>query len=171
MNVWVRNLTTDYDKKLLLPMDIEELENELSDGEYIIIDYDEGLRPYEYSSITELNILLSEYCNDEVELAILSKAFLYDEVLEMVKNESYLIINFTAETMHWGCGKDVHNEDSLGRVLHDYGVIFDWERKYPITEEMEDDIQWENLWRTAECNGWQTVTYKDNDYIVHRQEV
>ena len=168
MNIWVRNLTTDYDKKLLLPMDIEELEHELSDGEYIIIDYDEGLRPYEYSSITELNIFLSEYCNDEVELAILSKAFLYDEVLEMVKNESYSIINFTAETMHWGCGKDIYNEDSLGRVLHDYGVIFDWERKYPITEEMEDDIQWENLWRTAECNGWQTVTYKDNDYIVHR---
>ena len=34
MNIWVRNLTTDYDKKLLLPMDIEELEHEFGASSY-----------------------------------------------------------------------------------------------------------------------------------------
>ena len=171
MRIVIRNLTRDNDKELILPMDINALEKELRNDEYIIIDYYGAVHPDEYSSITELNEFLLEYGDIKEELAILSATYYYEEVLEMVRKGSYRIIDFTAETMNWGCGKDIHNEDSLGRVMHEHGLRFDWERKYPIAEEMEDDIQWENLWTTAECTGWRTVRYKDNYYIVHRQEV
>ena len=168
MRICVRNLTRDYDKELILPMDVGELEKELRNDEYIIIDYYGALHPDEYSSIMELNAFLFEYGEKKEDLAILSETYFYEEVLEMVRNETYSIINFTAETMNWGAGKDIHNDDSKGRVMHNYGMIFDWELKYPITEEMEDDIQWENLWTTAECTGWRTVRYRGSDYIVHR---
>ena len=172
----IRNLTKDYDTNLNLPVETDELEQILGDCEWIIIDHENTLSLGEYHSIREVNEFLLE-CQDmwdvdDDTLSILSRTYLYEEVMEMVRAESFTIINFTAETSGWnyGHGGDIYNEDTLGRVMHDYGMIFDWERKYPITEEMEDDIQWENLWTTAVCTGWRTVSYKDNDYIVHRQE-
>lgn len=174
MKIWVRNLTKNLEKSLTLPMDGEELKKVLGKDEWIILDSESALRPDEMDSITELNDFLNEckelgVCDDV--LGILSVPFLYCEVMEMIRAESWTIINFDNETGTWdyGNGGNFWDDSDKGRVLHDCEYVqFDWERKYPIVEEMEDDIEWENLWTTAQCLGWREVTYKGYHYLVHR---
>ena len=117
MRVWVRNLTKDIDKEIILPITEEELDKELHpNDEYIIIDYDaKVLSPGQYDSIDELNEFLTECKEDGIEeetLGILSRVLLYNEVIEHVRKGKYIIVDFNAETAHWNCGRggDFHND-------------------------------------------------------------
>jgi len=173
MRVWIRNLTRNYDKELILPVHEDTLQNELKDGEYIIIDYDvKVLSPGQYDSIDELNNFLLECKEDGIEeetIGILSRVLLYHEVMEHIRNGNYTIVDFDAETSGWNCGSggNFWNDDEKGRVLHDLGYCcFNWEREFPIVEEMEDDIAWENLWTDASCSGWHEVRFNDGCYLV-----
>lgn len=175
MEIVLRNLTNDQDMNLHLPMGERTLENILVPGhEYIIVDHDRTLNVSEYDSIREVNdFLLSckdDYATDENTLEILSSNFLYGEVLEMVREGSFFLINFTEATEGWnfGNGGDINSEEDKGRILHENGMRFDWEKEHPITKEMEDYIKWDCLWNTAESNGWVSFSHKGNDYLVHR---
>lgn len=172
MNVWVRNLTKNYDKELILPVHEDTLKSELRDGEYIIIDYDaKVLSPGQYDSIDELNNFLLECKEDginEETLGILSRVLLYNEVIEHVRNESYCIVDFNGETSGWNCGRggDITSDFDKGLCLFESGYYnpFDFEYK----EEMENWIDWESVWINATCEGWHEVSMNGNDYLVHR---
>ena len=76
MRVWIRNLTRNYDKELILPVHEDTLQNELKDGEYIIIDYDvKVLSPGQYDSIDELNNFLLECKEDGIEEETIGKVY------------------------------------------------------------------------------------------------
>jgi hypothetical protein len=175
MRVWIRNLTKDIDTEIVLPMTEEELDKRLNpNDEYIIIDYDaKVLSPGQYDSIDKLNEFLLE-CKenwiDEEMLGVLSRVLLYNEVIEHVRKGKYIIVDFDAETSHWNCGRggDFHSDSDKGRLLHDLMLYrFDWEKKFPIAEEMEDDIEWENLWTNASCSGWHEVRFNNCCYLVY----
>ena len=175
MRFMLRNITRNEDFELDLPMSPVELYDQLDKQcEYIIID-SELQNVSEYTSITELNRFMLDcvqvYSTDEDTLKLLCSVCIYDEVVDMVKNSSYFLINFTEETSEWnyGNGGDIHNADEKGRVLHQYGMQFDWEKRHPITEEMMDDIQWENLWNMAESLGWAEVRYNGKYYLLGGQ--
>ena len=173
MRVWIRNLTKDIDKEIILPMTEEELDKVLNpNDEYIIIDYDANvLSPGQYDSIDELNEFLNE-CKeegiDEETLGVLSRVLLYNEVIEHVRNGNYCIVDFNGETSGWNCGRggDITSDFDKGLCLFESGYYnpFDFEYK----EEMENWIDWESVWINANCEGWHQVSLNGNDYLVHR---
>ena len=174
MNIVIRNITKDTDVTLHLPMKkvLDEILN--AEDEYIIVDHDETLQVSEYDNIRELNdFLLSceENGISKETLALLSSNYSYSEVVNMVKEENYTIIDFTAETAGWnyGNGGDINSDDDKGRVLHSNGMLlFDWEKDVPITKEMEDYIKWEHLWTMAETLGWEAVNHSNRAYLMHK---
>ena len=169
IKTWLRNLTTDVDLMLNLP--VKNL-NEILDAncEYIITDCT-VLDPSEFDSITELNNFL-EYCEENEinkdELEILSVTYLYDEVRQMVVDGTYTIIDFEAETADWrnGTGGDLWNDNDKGMCLFDSGYYnpFDFE----MNEDIYEWIDWEQVWRNANIDGWQSVYVNENGYLVHR---
>lgn len=170
MNIWVRNLTKNYDKELILPVHEDTLKSELKDGEYIIIDYDaKVLSPGQYDSIDELNSFLlecKEYKIEEWELGILSRVLLYHEVIERIQNGSFTILDFDVITSGWNCGDggDFTSDHDKGLALHEYGYPLPFEGLYD--ESMEDWIEWENLWIDATCSGWHEVVIDDHCFLV-----
>lgn len=173
MRVWIRNLTKNIDKELILPMTEEELNKALnSNDEYIIIDYDaKVLVPGQYDSIDELNEFLNE-CKeegiDEETLGVLSRVLLYNEVIEHVRNGNYCIVDFNGETSGWDCGRggDITSDFDKGLCLFESGYYNPFEFEYK--EEMENWIDWESVWINANCEGWYQVSLNGNDYLVHR---
>lgn len=173
MRIWIKNLTKDIDKELILPMSEEELDKALNpNDEYIIIDYDASvLSPGQYDSIDELNNFLIE-CEEngitEPTLGVLSRVLLYHEVIEHVRNESYCIVDFDAETYSWNCGSggSFWNDDEKGLCLFSCGYYnpFDFEYR----EEMENWIDWASVWTSASCEGWHEVSFNGGNYLVHR---
>lgn len=171
MRVWIRNLTKDIDFEMNLPVSEEELDKMLNpNDEYIIIDYDaKVLSPGQYDSIDELNEFLLECKEDGIEeetLGILSRVLLYHEVIEHVRNESYTIVDFDAETSHWYCGDggDFTSGHDKGLALHEWGYPLPFEGLYD--DSMEDWIDWESLWVDANCSGWHEVRFNDGCYLV-----
>jgi len=174
MHITVRNITKDKEFEVYLPQSEEGMEKYFSSSdEYIILDSDGALDPDEFSSIKELNHFLLECQEKEIDeetLRVLSRTYLYNEVLEKVKKDSYIIVNFDAETAGWnnGSGGNFWDDDDKGLLLHELGLCrFDWEKENPITEAMEDDICWENLWINANCSGWNAVRVGDGYYLVY----
>jgi hypothetical protein len=171
MRVWIRNLTKDIDKEIILPISEEELDKALNpNDEYIIIDYDANvLSPRQYDSIDELNEFLMECKEDGIEeetLGILSKVLLYHEVIEHIRNGKYTIVDFDMITSDWNCGRggDFTSDHDKGLALHEYGYKLPFEDKYD--ESMEDWIEWSNLWTDASCSGWQDIKFNKNCYLV-----
>ena len=169
MRITVRDLTQNVDFNISLPTESENLRKSLREGhEYIIIDHDGILRPGELSDINELNDFLI-YCKendiDDNTLRILSVTYLYEEVLECVKRDSYTIVDFTSETAEWFCGVggDYSDNEHLGLCLFSagYGNL-----PFPYTEEMEDYIKWEYVWTDAQCTGWRRVIVENKCYLV-----
>ena len=171
MRVWVRNLTKDIDKEIILPMTEEELDKALNpNDEYLIIDYDaKVLSPGQYDSIDELNEFLNE-CEDEgiseETLGILSRVLLYNEVIEHVRKGKYTIIDFDSESFGWNSGRggDFTTDHDKGLVLHKCGYKLPFENKYD--DSMEDWIDWSSLWTDASCSGWHEVRFNDGCYLV-----
>lgn len=167
MRVIIRDITVNKYKTLILPMEKIDLKPHLQDNhEYIIIDTDCTLNPGQYDSITELNDFLIECLENSIsedDLYILSRCCLYHEVMEMVREESYTIVDFESETENWSYS-DFTSESDKGRVLYDCGY---YQMPFEVTTEMEDWIDWSIAWRNASCSGWREVRVGDNEYLVH----
>ena len=171
MKVWIRNLTKDIEKEINLPMDERELDKVLNpNDEYIILD-SEILKVDEYESIDSLNEFLFVCEENGVsleDLEILSALYFYNEVKEMVNNQTYMIIDFDAETSSWcnGNGGDFCNSSDKGMCLFDSGMYNPF--GFEMTEEIYDWIDWESVWINAETEGWQAVGINRHGYLVHR---
>ena len=160
MEITIRNITKDTmvdfnnDHTITLPMDEEKLRNMLGNDEWIIVDAPVG---DEFTNIEKLNALLNE--TDEDNLRILTKAFLLNEIMES-GFDNFSIVDFDAETSQYNGGNGVIvDEEWYGRVLHDLGYI---NFPFAYTEDMEDYVKWEQLWYTANSEGWCNVRYNGN---------
>ena len=163
MEITIRNITKDTmidfnnDHTIILPMDEEKLRNILGDDEWIVVD---GV-PDELINIIDLNNRISEIGEDD--FYILAKAFIPKEAMEI---EDYTIVDFDAETSQYNGGNGViADEEWYGRVLHDLEYI---NFPFAYTEDMEDYVKWEQLWYTANSDGWCNVRYNGNTYLVKR---
>lgn len=175
MRFTLRNITRNKDFELELPISPVELHDQLDEqSEYIIID-SELPNVSQYIRIEIINQFLldceTKYSTDEETLKLLCTALGFGEAINVIKTQYYILIDFSEETSEWnyGSGGDIHNADERGRLLHQHGIQFDWEKKYPIAEEMLDDIQWENLWNMAESLGWEAIKYKNKFYLLGGQ--
>ena len=166
MKITIRNITKDNmrdfsnDHTINLPMDEEKLRLMLGNDEWIIVDSPVG---EELTNIEKLNNLMTEV--DEDTLQILTKAFLLSEVME-TEIENFTIIDFDSETAQYNCGYGVIGDDEwYGRVLYDLGYI---SFPFKYTEDMEDYVKFEQLWYTANSDGWRDVRHNGNTYLVKR---
>ena len=169
MKVYLINLTTSEDLSINLPVNnLNDILN--ANCEYIIADC-EVLEPSEFDSIHELNDFLGR-CEEngiaKEDLEILSALYFYNEVKEMVDNQTYMIIDFDAETSSWcnGNGGDFCNSSDKGMCLFDSGMYNPF--GFEMTEEIYDWIDWESVWINAETEGWQAVGINRHGYLVHR---
>ena len=168
MEIVIRNITKDTmedfnnDHIINLPMDEEKLRKFLGKDEWIIIGSPIG---GDMTNILGLNQLLTE--TDEETLRILAKAFFYyDEIKEMIEDGNYTIIDFKSETQEYNYGNGVFADDWWkGFLLFQLGY-----EKFPFeyTEKMEDYVKFEQLWYTADSEGWCDVTYDGKTYLVKR---
>jgi hypothetical protein len=169
--VWIRNLTKDIDMALNLPMEKQKLDEVINhNDEYIIIDCD-ILGVDEYENIYKLNDFLLECEENGIsldDLEILSEIMYYNEVSEAVKNRTYTIINFDAETADWcfGHGGDLISDFDKGMCLFDSGHYNPF--KFKMTDAIHCWIDWEAVWRNATTEGWQEVEVNGTGYLVHR---
>jgi hypothetical protein len=171
MKVWIRNLTKDTEMELELPMEEQELDKAINPkDEYIIID-SEVLEVGEYNSIDELNDFLvgcRQNGISEEELEVLSKAMFYHEIIEAVRERSYCIIDFDAETSDWcfGHGGDITSDFDKGMCLFDSGFYNPFQFK--MTDAIHVWIDWAAVWRDAETSGWMMARVNNNGYLVHK---
>ena len=171
MKVLVRNLTKNIEFSVELPMDERELDKVLNpDDEYIIVD-SEILNVGEYDSIDELNGFLFDCKENGIsleDLEVLSATYLYNEVLEMVNNQTYCIVDFDTETHGWnyGNGGDFTSDFDKGMCLFDCGYYNPF--NFEVTEHIHDWIDWESVWRNANTEGWRAVRVHGTGYLVHR---
>lgn len=165
IRIVLRNITTDTERGLYLPMDDEELKSLLDKScEYLIVDYDDVLDINEYESVIELNNLLQKCVKKGINanmLAVLSIPLTYEEVKERIEKENYQIINFK-DYMPYG---DFNVDADKGRALFEAGAYDPFTVLVP--KELMDWIDWDSVWVNAECNGWETIRYKKNCYLVN----
>lgn len=108
MDVFLRNITTDEDVEVSLPMDSERLNELTGRDEWIIADSPVG---EELTSILMLNELVKRF--GEENLMVLAEAFLLSEIEEK-EPDDFVIIDFDNETACYNDGN---------------GFIFtDWEK-------------------------------------------
>lgn len=163
MEITIRNITRDTmvdfdnDHTITLPMDEEKLRNMLGNDEWIIIDSPVG---DEFTSILQLNAILD--IHSEETIRILSRSYLLNEIME----SDFIIINFDEETKEYNNGNGVCADDWWkGYILHDFG----YERfPFEYKPEMENYLKFEQLWYTAESEGWCDVRYNGNTYLVKK---
>ena len=166
MEVVIRNLTKDNGKdfdndfSITLPMDTNKLKDFLGSDEWIIVDCPIG---EELTNICDINDILSS--TDEETVRILSTAYWFHEVVEIIENDSYVIVNFDEETSLYNGGNGVYHSDWWkGYILRELGYVsFPFEYK----KEMEDYLKFEQLWYTAESEGWEEVSYNGKTYLVN----
>ena len=91
-----------------------------------------------------------------------------EEIFEIAEMQNFSVVNFTEETAQYNAGNGVSADDWWkGRVLFDLGY-----EKFPFRylPEMENYLKFEQLWYTADSEGWVEVTYCSNTYLVKRWE-
>lgn len=163
MEITIRNITKDTmvdfnnDYIITLPMDEEKLRNMLGTDEWIIVDSPVG---DELTNIIQLNDLFNDHEEGTVEL--LSRHYLLNEIME----NDFIIINFDEETQEYNNGNGVFADEWWkGYVLHDFGY-----EHFPFKykPEMEDYLKFEQLWYTAESEGWVDIKHNGNTYLVRK---
>ena len=171
IKTWIRNITMETEFMLLLP--INNLDDVLDKNcEYIIMSC-AVLDPSEFDSIKELNDFLTECEENGVEketLEVLSSTYIYKEVVEMVSNGTYAIIDFEAETGDWygGSGGDLWNDSHKGMCLFDSGLYNPF--GFEMNENIYDWIDWASVWIDANANGWRAISANRKPYLVCRLE-
>jgi len=161
MRIYLRDITDDKDITRQIPCDNLNLN---PNHEYIIIDGD--IDCGEYFSIESLNNFLKETEVDIDTLKILNSTYLWNEVVDMVQNETYVIYDFDAETSTWYGGSGATDTDhNIGQMMYDLGY-----NTLPceVPKELEDYIEWEHNWSGLESVGWRKTRYNGTTYIVHR---
>lgn len=183
IKVWVRNLTKDKDYEIELPLIEKQLDKKLNpNDEYIIIDsevFDIG----EYESIDTINKFLIDCKEKEIsirELEILSHVFLFNEIVEKVKDKNYIIVDFDEVTKDWygGSGGDLWNHSHKGMCLFDAKVKDKNGKlkraynpfKFYVSDDMYDWIDWESVWVNATTEGWNEVSIDYHGYLVCRYD-
>lgn len=166
MDILVRNITTNTEMSLSLPMPILELEEKLGKDEYIIIEEDGTLPISEYTHILIINTFLENCQEDSVDeetLAILTSAGLsFEDMVKAVSEDSYTIIDFTEETASW-MTPDINNDNDKGLCLYSNGYTH---LPFAYEESMQDYIDWAKVWRDAKCQGWTAIRYNNREYLV-----
>ena len=163
IRVTLTNLVTGKDTTVTLPMDCDELNARFADAEHIIACSDVILFD-EYESIGNVNEFVQK-CNevgvDATTLRILDQVCTMDEIRKHLENDDYIIVNLDKETKKWACCGD----DAKGLCLHKLGLVkLPFEDHY--MDDMEDYIDWEAMWRDANCSGWTTAYVDCTTYLV-----
>ncbi len=157
---------------LQLPMDQDKLESIYNDitgknQEHIILDYDAPFNISEYENIFALNEILENISDcgldDDMLMALFKVNSDRDEVLEVIEDGAYNIINVDEVSSGWSAALD--REEIFGMVLNEegYNNLF----SQPIPEEMIDYMDFAQIYTCLSVNdGWQSVEVGDITYLV-----
>lgn len=169
MNLILRDITIDKDFRVTLPVeDVSKIPGMIPGHEYIVVENNNVLRIGELCSIDEANEVLQQ-AEDKgfslQDLMILSSAFLYEEVKEIVENGNIQIYDFDGETSTWNFGNGGnHDPEDYGRFLYEQIGYNSYGCRIP--EQLLDHIEWESNWNAAEAEGFQDVRINNNTFIV-----
>lgn len=176
INIYLSNLARytegrENGRWLQLPMESTTLEKVFTEiigqnQEHIILDYNAPFEISEYENIFALNEFV-ETVNDagldnDTIKALFAIADSKEEAINAIENCCYSIVDVDAVSEGWAIS---YGDELFGRVLHEegYNNLF----KNPIPEEMEDYIDWEQIYCCLSVNdGWQAVTINNNTYLV-----
>lgn len=141
-------------KQISLPMSQEELISFSSkEGKnFVVSGYSLPLSPADVN-IFQLNEVLIRL--GEKNLRILLQEFDFDEIY----NGDPIIINFNS----FRKGAITYNDYWKGYLLNELG-LFCVPFSYP--KEAESYINFKKVWREAVYNGWTSVFYQDEPYLV-----
>ena len=157
---------------LQLPMDQDKLESIYNDiigknQEHIILDYDAPFNISEYENIFALNEILENISDcgldDDMLMALFKVNSDRDEVLEVIEDGAYNIINVDEVSSRWSAALD--REEIFGMVLNEegYNNLF----SQPIPEEMIDYMDFAQIYTCLSVNdGWQPVDVGNVTYLV-----
>jgi len=140
------------------------------DHEYMVVDHDSTLDPSEFDPIETVREVLraaKEADLTEENLKVLSKTYLFSEIVEFAKYgfEDIEILDFDAITNNWNNGHGVcATEDNLGRVMYEEIGFNGFGCEIP--EQLVDHIDFSANWHTAESDGYRHVRVKCRDFIV-----
>lgn len=183
VSCWIRNLTKGTEVEIKLPLNATELLKRIPrTDEYIILECD-VLDVGEFESIYSINDFLIDCKEKEInirELKILSHVFLFNEIVEKVKDKNYIIVDFDEVTKGWygGSGGDLWNNSHKGMCLFDAKVKDKNGKlkraynpfKFYISDDMYDWIDWESVWVNATTEGWNEVSIDYHGYLVCRYD-
>ena len=156
---------------LQLPMDQDKLGSIYNDivgenQEHIILDYDAPFNISEYENISTLNEILENISecglDDDILMALFKVNHDRDEVLEVIEDGTFDIINVDEVSSGWNTSLD--REEIFGMVLYEEGYnLF----SQPIPEEMIDYMNFAQIYTCLSINdGWQPVDVRDVTYLV-----
>lgn len=159
------NYTSRTVKNAVFPMADEELSKLMAEGEVMVDGCAEVRITGEFGvSLKEFNEAVKKFEEigiTEDELKILSKTYLFNEIVERAENR--LIIDFDDETSTWS-SSDFYSESDKGRVLYDADIA-----KFPVAvpKELEEYMDFAKLWYDNEVNmGLRCVIHDGTHYIV-----
>ena len=176
INIYLSNLARytegrENGRWLQLPMESTTLEKVFTEiigqnQEQINLDYNAPFEISEYENIFALNEFVetvndAELDNDTIK-ALFAIADSKEEAINAIENGCYSIVDVDAVSEGWVIS---YGDELFGRVLNEegYNNLF----KNPIPEEMEDYIDWEQIYCCLSVNdGWQAVTINNNTYLV-----
>ncbi len=150
------------------PMSDDELDKLMKSGEVMV----DACGNFNFgtdfgSSVPQFNEAIKQFEEkgiQELDLSILSKTYLFNEIVEGIDN--MLIIDFDAETESWA-SSDFYSDDDKGRTLYLGGYA-----GFPVSvpEPLEPYMDYGALWRDSEINmGLRCVTNNEGHYIVSLQ--
>ena len=173
MIVTIRDLTKDdgisfkADITIKLPMEEAKLKEILGDDEWIIVDAPLG---DEHTSILKLNKVCRFWTEkySENDLNIVAQSYLFSEIAEAMDADiEFIIVSYEDIASEWNNGNGYYpSEDWLGLALFTAGYAH---LPFKYEEAMEDYIRWDNVWHTAESEGWRHISYGGRTYMVNRR--
>ncbi len=159
------NYTNHSTFNAVFPMTDEKLSELMAKGEVMVDGCAEVAITGEIGvSLKEFNEAVKKF--EEIgitvdELKILSKTYLFNEIVERAENR--LIIDFDDETSTWS-SSDFYSESDKGRVLYDADIA---KFPVPVPKELEEYMDFAKLWRDNEVNmGLRCVIHDGTHYIV-----
>ena len=171
MKLWlfIRDLTSDQDIDLCLPMTEEKLKEKLKNGhEYIILDNDFSdaeisLNISEHENIQEINSFLNEcqenLIDNDIIVIVNRNTSDFEEMKSVIENNSYIMVS--PADVSWDV--DMTSDYDKGLLLFSCGFV-----NLPFTyePEMENYIRWDGIWTDASCSGWVHERTANGDYLV-----